>query len=337
MITGRIKKLEDEANSLRVKFRIVFVILSILAVANLGQILYTQFSSVKNQLTDNTISKSVITENKPKITSKGDYTASINSFYNNIAITGLGYQLELKKNSVSTKGTTNCYTPTPPPIANGCGFEIRPYAASIPIEGTRLLNIIFDAKIGQNDKIVVDLKDSNTGEITSNLGKIEGRFKELATRLPPNFKKNEQILIRLWPESGSEITVNEIFFEYLDINKLQTAELKLTPEDTKKYTGKKSEIYLDTDKNGSFDKNTDILWNCKDGFSGVKPTTIKEDGLIKLERDDSCIKDNLPSGWKTDGGYSTLNPYYWLLVINDDSSNKTYPFQVVKDKTNYDL
>jgi hypothetical protein len=337
MITGRIKKLEDEANSLRFKFRIVFMILTILAIVNLGQIFYTQFTSVQKQLTDNTIAKSIITENKPKITSKGDYTASINSFYNNVAITGLGYQLELKKNSVSTKGTTNCYTPNPPPITNGCGFDIRPYAASIPIEGTRLLNIIFDAKIGQNDKIVVDLKDSNTGEILSNIGKIEGRFKELATQLPPTFKKNEQILIRLWPESGSEITVNEIFFEYLDINKLQTTELKLTSGDTNKYSGKKGEIYLDTDKNGLFDKSTDILWTCKNGFSGIKPTTIKEDGLIKLERDDTCIKDNLPSNWKTDGGSSTLNPYYWLLVINDDASNKVYPFQVVKDKTNYDL
>lgn len=338
MIEGRIHKLEKAAKSLRLKFRAVFVILLFLAIVNIGQLFSGQYNYIQKQLIDSTTEKSNTSDSKPKLITSGDYKTAINSFYNNTAISQIGYQLDLKANSISTKGTTNCFTPTPPPAKNGCGFEIRPYATSIPTQGVKLLNIIFKGKVDQNDKIILDIKNSETSEITSSLNTIEGRFKELSAKLPSNLKQNEQILVRLWPNSGSEITVEEIIFEYLDINKLQPIELKLTTEDVKKYLGKKMNIYLDIDKNGLFDKSVDLLWSCLEGFSGIKDISIRDNESIQLERDESCVKENVPSNWKNDSGSSALSPYHWLAVINiDEKTNKSFAFQVSKDNNTYNL
>jgi hypothetical protein len=338
MITNRIIKLEQEANSLRFKFRVVFIILTILAIINIGFFLPGQLTSIQKQLTQNNVTTSTTNDQKTNLISKSDFQANINSFYGNTAISEIGYQLDLKKQSISTRNTTNCFTPTVPSIKNGCGFEIRPYAATIPLQGTKLLNIIFKAQIGQNDKIALDIKNSETGEITSSLGLIEGKFKELSLKLPGSLNQNEQILVRLWPQSGSEMTVDSIIIEYLDITKLQPIELKLSLEDTKKYVGKNVNIYRDKDKNGLFEKSTDLLWNCRDNFPGVKPAVIKEDGIIKLERDDECIKDNIPSTWKSDSGTNSLAPYYWIAVIKtDEDKNDTFAFQTIKGKEQYEI
>lgn len=338
MITGRIKKLEDEAKSLRFKFQIVIVILIIIGIANITPFFTNQFSNFQKQLTDNSVTQNNVGDNKIKPVSNGDFQTGINSFFNNTAVSQIGFQLELKKNSISTKGTTNCNTPTPPPIKNGCSFEIRPFATSIPYEGSKLLNILFKGKIGSADKIALNLKDSESGEITANIGNIEGQFKELSQKLPTTFKKTEQILVNLWPQAGSELTVEEVIFEYINYNKLQPVELKLNSENAKKYSGKDVEIYLDVDKNSLLDKTSDTLVSCKENYPGIKPTTVKEDGTVKLERDDSCIKENLPPSWKTDSGSGALSPYYYLGVIKTENSKfVSFPIKVTKDKLNYEI
>jgi hypothetical protein len=338
MITNRILKLEQEANSLRLKFRIIFVILTLLAIINIGFFLPNQITSIQKQFTENKVTTSTTTDPIVNLISKSDFQASIDSFYGNTAISEIGYQLDIKKQSVSTKNTTNCFTPIVPPINNGCGFEIRPYATTIPTQGTKLLNLIFKAQIGQNDKIALDIKNSETGEITSSLGVIEGKFKELSSKIPNSLAQNEQILVRLWPQSGSEITVESVIIEYLDITKLQPVKLKLNPEDAKKYLGKSLNIYLDKDKNSIFEKSTDLLWECRNNFPGAKSMIIKEDGIIKLERDSECVNDNIPNAWKSDSGNNSLAPYYWLAVIKvDETKNDTFAFQISKDKEQYEL
>jgi hypothetical protein len=338
MITNRILKLEQEANSLRSKFRIVFVILTILAFINIGFFLPGQLNSIQKQLTQNNVTTSTTTDPKISYISKSDFQANINSFYGNTAISEIGYQLDLKKQSLSTRNTSNCFASTIPAIKNGCGFEIRPYATTIPKQGTKLLNLIFKAQMGQNDKIALDIKNSETGEITSSLGIIEGKLKELSLKLSGSLAQNEQILVRLWPQSGSEITVDSIIIEYLDVTKLQPVELKLNPEDAKKYSGKNLNIYLDVDKDGFLDKSNDLLWDCRNNFPGIKPMIINQDGAIKLERNGECVKENIPNNWKSDSGNNSLAPYYWIAVIKiDELKNDTFAFQTEKGKEQYEL
>jgi hypothetical protein len=338
MIKHRVSKLEKEANSLRNKFRLIMVILVVLMVINIGYFIPNQITSIQKQFTQNIVTTSTTSEPKTNIITNNYSQANINTFYDNSAISQIGFQLDLKKQSVSTKDAINCFTATVPSIANGCGFEIRPFASTIPAIGTRLINIVFKAAMGQDDKIVLDLKNSETGEIISNLGTIEGKFKELSLKLPNTLSQKEQILVRLWPRSGSEITINNISIEYLDIAKLKPVELKLTQEDVKKYVGKSLSVYLDVDKNAILEKSIDQQWICKGNFPGVKPLIIKEDGVIKLERDDECIKENIPSSWKFDLGLNALPLYHWLAVIKvDESKNDVLAFQTSNEKEQYEI
>lgn len=264
---------------------------------------------------------------------KKDYQVSITSFYNNAAVSEVAYQLELKRQSISTKGTSNCYTPEVPPLQNGCSFVIRPYAAGIASKKSQLLQLRIDGTMGSQDKVVFDLKNTDNNEIETNIGTIDGRFEEKSVVLPASLEPNQQLLVRLWPARGSEVTIREIIVESLSFDRLQpiTLELPVT------YPSSQLTIYLDRNKNGQLD-DKDLLWNCVNGFPGVQSVGLTDSRTITLVRDDRCVKNSAPSTWATDKGMNVLAPYYWLAVVEGSNGNKTIlPFEVTKDKNNFVL
>jgi hypothetical protein len=324
--------IQKQLQGLRRKFHIlawinVVIIVSIV----IGVIL------VRNKVFDN--SKTTQTPTLTKIETKtpiiNEFQTNITSFYNNSAISEVGYQLELKKQNISTHKTTNCFTTEVPPLQNGCGFVVRPYATSIPAEDSFLRNIVFNATMGGEDKIVVDIRNSEKNEITKTVGIIQGNSSDLSLQLPSKLGADEQILVRLWPQKDSEITINEVAFEHLNSTKLQPVNLKLDEELSQKLSGKTFEIYIDNNKDGTLDKDIDQLWNCVDGFPGVKAGIISGN-QITLQRNDIC-KTPI-SAYRNDKGVNALPSFYWLLVVDSQLSDpQVFPFKVQKGVTDYDL
>jgi hypothetical protein len=334
MASKKLDNLEQQFKSLQLRFNLVVVVFVVLIVSNLGIFAYIKYDL---QQTKSSPNEPEVTKLATNTTQKKNYTTSITSFYNNSSVSEVGFQLELKKQSISTKNTTNCFTNEVPPIKNGCGFVLRPYASGIQPVGTYLHNLIFKGKIGPNDKIAVDIKDSEKNEVTKSLGVIEGKQTELSTLLPGSLKQNEQILLRLWPEKGSEITVDEMYIESFDLNKLQETNLKLSNEITAQNKGKNLNIYLDSDKNGKLDPNIDKQWDCVNGFPGVQTITIKEE-LIRLNRNESCVTRGYPQEWKKDGGKLSLPTYHWLAAVDQpDNKLDIYPFETVDGVSEYEI
>lgn len=337
MVVKKNTSLEDRVRGLQQSMRLTVIILSALVIANIGFFAFIQYSYINKETSDKSAEpKAKQLSQEPVV--KKNYQMIITSFFNNTAISEVGYQLELKRQSISSKNTTNCFTPSPPPLKNGCGFVVRPYASGIPNQGTYLLNMILQANIGNNDKIVVDIRDSERDQNISSLDDIEGKSKELFIPLPPTLNQNEQLLLRLWPQQGSEITITEIVLEYLELAKLQPVKLNFPQNLIPEYANKKVKIYMDKDKNGLFDDSIDVLWNCVVDFAGVKQSTIDSTGKVELTRDDSCVKKGAPTSWKTDKGLQALAPYQWLAVVEiDNSTSDIYPFEVVNGISEYDL
>jgi hypothetical protein len=334
MASKKFDNLEQQFKTLQFRFNLVVVVFAVLIVANLGIFAYIKYDL---QQTKSAPNESEVTQLTANTAQKKNYTTSITSFYNNSSVSEVGYQLELKKQSISTKNTTNCFTPEVPPLKNGCGFVIRPYASGIQPVGSYLHNLIIKAKIGPGDKIAVDIKDSEKNEVTKSLGIIEAKQTELSTLLPSTLKQNEQILLRLWPEKGSEITVEEIYIESFDLNKLQETSLKLSPELVAKYQGKSANIYLDSDKNGKLDPSVDKKWDCVNGFPGVQPTKIEKD-TVALVRNDSCVTRGYPQAWKKDSGKLSLPTYHWLVTVDQpDNKLDIYSFETVDGVKEYEI
>ncbi|MBC7472319.1 MAG: hypothetical protein H7196_03625 [candidate division SR1 bacterium] len=335
--TNKIDIVQDEIKGLQNRFKLMSLILVTIVVVNiivLGFLQYKEYQSKNLVLASD--SKLVQLPVIPNINQ--DYSTSITSFYNNSAVSEIGYQLELKKQSISSKNTTNCFTPEIPPILNGCGFIVRPFATGIPAQGTYLHKIVFNAKMGAEDKLAIDIRDNEKNEIVKSIGQIEGKSAEYSVILPNTLATNEQILVRLWPKKESEITIDEIKIESFNIAKLQETKLTLSVDLVSKYKDSKMQIYIDSDQNGLFDPQIDILWNCVNGFPGVEPTTIDNTGSINLVRNDICVTKNAPASWRTDKKANALPAYHWLAVIALDNKNlDIYPFKVVYGTKEYEL
>jgi hypothetical protein len=327
--------LQHEVQKLKHRFKILTLILVLFVVANVIFIIFLQYSDLRARTNaqDSQPTQLAIT---PPI--KKDYNVSITSFYNNSAVSEVGYQLELKKQSISTRNTTNCYTDEAPPIINGCGFIVRPFASGIPTQGTYLHRMTFASQMGSSDQIAIDIRDNEKNEIVSSVGVIQGKDSTYSVKLPSNLKTNEQVLVRLWPKRGSEVTVTEVLIEYFDITKLQETKLVIADDLKTKYLGKKMSIYLDSDKNGLFDPEIDLLWKCIDGFPGVKPVIVDGKSPISLIRADECVQKNNPTSWKTDKGILSLPVYHWLAIVGlDDNKSDIYPFETSNGVTEYEL
>jgi hypothetical protein len=334
MVYKKLDNLEQQFKTLQFRFNIVVMIFVLLIFANLGIFGYIKYSLYQTKSTSN---KSEITQLPIPNSEKKNYTTSITSFYNNSSVSEVGYQLELKKQSISTKNTTNCFTSEVPPVKNGCGFVLRPYASGIQPVGSYLHKLIIKGKIGPSDKIAIDIKDSEKNEITQPLGFIESKQTELSIILPSSLKQNEQILLRLWPEKGSEITLGEIYIESFDLNKIQETNLILPIDLVSKYQGKNVNIYLDSDKNGKLDPSVDKKWDCVNGFPGVQPVSVAE-STIKLVRNESCVTRGYPQEWKKDEGKLSLPTYHWLATV-DQPENKfdVYPFETIYGVNKYEI
>lgn len=334
---NKVDTLQKDIKGLQYRFKLMSIVLIAIVVINtavLGFLQYKEYQS-KSAISANE-NKSVQLPVIPNINQ--DFSTSITSFYNNSAVSEIGYQLELKKQSISSKNTTNCFTPEVPPILNGCGFIVRPFATGIPAQGTYLHKIVFGAKMGAEDKLAIDIRDNEKNEIVKSIGQIEGKNAEYSVILPSTLATNEQILIRLWPKKDSEITVNEVKIESFNIAKLQETKLTLSADLISKHKDSKMQIYLDSDKNGLYDPQIDTLWNCPNGFPGVESATIDNTGVINLVRNDICVTKNAPANWKTDKKANTLPAYYWLAVIGTDDKNlDAYPFEVIYGTKEYEL
>jgi hypothetical protein len=340
MPVDEIQQINKQIKSLRKKLNLMALVTCALLVMILGLLGFLQFGNLKSlNLPSVEQAAGNVSQLEVKPVIKKDYQVSISSFYNNTAISEVGFQIDLKKQSISTKNTKNCFTPTVPSIKNGCGFVVRPYAAGITPEGTYLHQILFKAKLRATDKIAVDIKDSEKNEITRSLGVIEGKSPVLGIKIPNTLKQNEQILVRLWPQTDGEVSIEEIFIENFTYAKLQPAKLSLPEVTAESSKGKKLNVYLDSDKNGKLDLNIDKLWNCADGFAGIKQVTIEDPKNITLSRDENCIEvSKWPESWRTDSAENAIQPYNWLAVVESENGKKeSYPFEVTSDVKEYNL
>jgi hypothetical protein len=331
MQTNETQLVQKQLQGLRRKYRILTWLNLIVLITIVVGVVFYQDKLKTSKVPDS----AVLTKIETKTPIINEFQTNITSFYNNSAISEVGYQLELKKQNISTHKTTNCFTTETPPVQNGCGFVVRPYATNIPAEDSFLRNIVFNATMGGEDKIVVDIRNSEKNEITKTVGIIQGNSSDLSLQLPSKLGADEQILVRLWPQKDSEITINEVAFEHLNSTKLQPVNLKLDEELSQKLSGKTFEIYIDNNKDGTLDKDIDQLWNCVDGFPGVKAGTISGN-QITLQRNDICKAPS--STYKNDKGVNALPSYHWLLIIDNQSTDpQVFPFKVQKGVTDYDL
>lgn len=319
--------LVHQVKTLHRRFYIIAALFVALGLLNVAFLLNVQYRLWQPQNSRETSVAQL--DIKPVI--KKDYQVSLTSFYNNAAISEVAYQLELKKQSISTRGTTNCSTPEVPPVQNGCGFVIRPYAAGIPNKKSRLLKLQVVAQMGGQDKIAFDLKNTDSNEIETAVGTIEGRYQNRSIRLPDQLKANQQIFVRLWPAKGSEVTIKEIIVESLNYDQLQPVDLELPQA----YSQGRLQLYLDINNDKRLDSN-DVLWTCANGFPGVQDINLTGSAKISLVRDDSCIGGQLPEQWQNDNGKNALPPYNWLAVILDKDNQKTvFSFEVTKEKNTF--
>ena len=321
---------------LEFRLRLIMLLLAtliLIGTLNLGFLYYKSQTNNPFNETTKTLATAI---NKP--TFNKPYQVNINSFYENAAISEVAYQLELKKQSISTNNTTNCSTPEIPPIANGCSFVIRPYASKIQVAGSYLLNLIFDAKLNPDDKIAVDLKDTDKNELTTSLGTIRGKDSRLIISLPPQLKPSEQLFVRLWPQKGSVVTINEISIEHLEYTQLQPVKLKLSPDTIKNNQDKKLSVYLDPINSGKYDKNTSLLWNCNHNFPGVQPITINQNNEYLILRDDSCVQNNILPEWKKDNFENSLAAFSYLAILDLGlPTQQVFNFEVIPSQNEYQL
>ena len=327
---------EYKLKNLESQFRLMILsvtALVLIGTLNLTYLYYTSKTNTAAAEPRTTLSTAV---NKPVVNKP--YQININTFYENAAISEVAYQLELKKRSISTAGTTNCATSEIPPIVNGCNFTIRPFASQVSLNGSYLLNLIFQAKINPEDRIAVDIKDTEKNELSGNLGVITGKDSQFSITLPSQLKASEQIFVRLWPKKDSAITISEIAIEYLQYSFLQPVKLKLPDDILVNNQGKKLSIYLDLNKSGKYNKDTSILWNCNHDFPGVKPIILDSQKIYSLLREDSCIQNNYPPEWKKDNFENSLSGYNYLAILNPDTpKQQVFSFEVIPNQAEYQL
>lgn len=322
--------LEHQLQVLKRRFIIIAGLFVGLGMLNVAFLILVQFNQFKPQSAQQVGLNQL--EIKPLI--RKDYQTSIKTFYNNAAISEVAYQLELKRQSISTVGTTNCFTPEVPSPQNGCSFVVRPYASGIRNKASFLSKMVFNVQMGSQDKIAVDIRNTDKNEVEKSLGVIEGRSAVREIKLPAQLEANQQLYIRLWPVRGSNVTLNEILIDYLSSERFEAVELVLP----KAFPTKQATVYMDYNNNKAFDPLLDQIWNCTNGFAGVETVVLGNETSLKLKRTDSCMKSVVPTSWGTDGGASALPPYNWLLLLQDTANQTTvFPFEVERGKNSYQL
>jgi len=250
----------------------------------------------------------------------------VREFAGSSALADVGFQLDIQKNQIKTKGSQNCKTNIIPPIENGCQFLLIPASLGIPSKGMIFKSISVETNLSPEDKIQVDLKNYDKDKI-ENIGTIDSDNQTKPISLPENIPSSSGILFRLWAKK-QDITIKSISLRYFAVEDLKQVSGTLAG-DLSKISGN-GKIYFDYDSNSKFDKNIDKIWSCRPNFPGAI-FTIKDSDKFSIEPDDGCFTDVKPDCWyKSKVDKCALPAGKWLLVLDD--KDISMPFEV-KDNT----
>ena len=257
----------------------------------------------------------------------------IYTFHNNSAILDYGFKVDIKPNTIANLDDPNCQTPVVPPTINGCGFALDLQKINLPAGGVLYRYITLETEAMSGDqKIQIDLKDYEKGEIIQNIGIVNAQPNSKKIFLPASIPSSQSLYFRFWTSKGV-VKIKKILIDYLSIQNLKPVEIRL--EST--LQGKKTaSIFQDLDEDGKYTANKDRIWECSSGFPGVAPIDLQNKKIIELVRDDSCMTEPKPESWKNDLGLAVLPPGKWLLVV-DDKNFTTFEVKPVETKQSFDL
>jgi hypothetical protein len=259
--------------------------------------------------------------------------ASLFSFQNNPAIFDYGFKIDLQPNSISNVDDPNCQTPIVPPTVNGCGFALDIQKLDLPSNGIFLKYLTLETDAMSSDqKIQVDLKDYEKGEIAQNIGTISTQPNSKKIFLPANIPSGQSLYFRFWTSKGA-VKINKILLDYFSFEDLKQIQIK--PEVPIK-DKKTASVFQDIDEDGKYTATKDKLWGCSSTFPGVVPVDLQNKDVIDLIRDDSCMTEAKPESWKKDSGQASLPPGKWLLVV-DNSDFSSFEVKDSDGKQSFNL
>ena len=268
-------------------------------------------------------------DNKLKVVNQ----ASVYIFENNPAIFDFGFKIDLKPDHIANLNDPNCQTPIVPPTVNGCGFALDLQKIGLPKNAVyfRYATIETDA-MTSSQKIQIDLKDYQKGELTQNIGLIEGGASTHKIALPANIASSQSLYFRFWAPQNV-IKIKKITIEYFSTIDLKPVTINF---DTVFKEAKTGRIYLDTDSDGKFTQNIDKRWECTPTFPGVLPINLKDQASTKLIREDGCMTENKLESWASDAGLNSLPASKWLLVI-DGQTSASFETKTDNQNSSFDL
>jgi hypothetical protein len=319
---GLLNSFKKGMRFLQVTILLVFVVLGIQSYLILTGTNNINFqASANNQVLETVTSLPVNSEPGLRI---------ITNFTTNKGVIDIGYSLDVQKEIIKMKNTSNCKTPNIPPLQNGCNVTVLPSALGIPARGTIFKNIQFEGSIPKDSKIKMDIKDFEQGDLTQDLGSFGQEKIGKPLDIPANIGGTQGIYLRLWT-LGGEISITKIAIEYYNVDQLKPVSGKINPEllqDVKSFV-----VWEDKDQNRLWDPKIDVIWNCRPNFSGVLPLEVGANGNFVMQRDDICFTDVKPDKWYVDKGINVLPNGRWLLVSQEPEI--VIPFEVLNktDKT----
>jgi hypothetical protein len=258
----------------------------------------------------------------------------ITNFTTNQGVIDIGYSLDVQKEVIKMKNTSNCKTPGVPPLQNGCNVTILPGALGIPARGTIYKNIQFEGKIPKDSKIKMDIKDFETGEVGQDLGSFGPEKLGKNIPIPSNISNTQGIYLRLWT-LGGEISITKVAIEYYNVEQVKPVSGKINPELLKDITSFK--IWEDKDQNRLWDPKNDVEWTCRPNFPGVLPLEFGVNGNFVATRDDACFTDIKPDKWYIDKGTNVLPNGMWLIVSQDPQIAVSFEVKASNEKVILDI
>lgn len=246
---------------------------------------------------------------------------TIQTFTNNSGLVDIGWVLSLEKKQISSGSTQNCKVDTNVLIQNGCYFGVLPYSLGIPKKGVYFKSIKVEGDLKQDSTIFVDLKSYDKGDEFTKIAEIKAYNLNTEIVLPPTIPLDQGLYFRLFAKDN-EIKISKIRISYYSVENLKTVNLKTTEGRLNDYAA--GSLYADINGNQTFEAESDIEWNCKPNFPGVKLVKSTDSTSINLIRDDTCFSEVLPDTWKDDVEKKlALPPGGWFLST-EDGKNKMY-------------
>jgi hypothetical protein len=326
MIYHTTSMVEQKYKKLVIGLLSLFVMLIAL---NLYTVFYLSFSN-KNTPVSVTEAQN-IAPNLQQIKSPQTGLRIVRDFAGNSALGDVGFQLEIQKNLIKTKGSQNCKTSILPPMENGCHFLLIPGSLGIPSKGMLYQSVGIDGDLAEGDKIQIDIKNYDK-ETLQTIATITSANITQDFKLPENIPSSSGILFRLWAKN-QDITIRQINLKYFSVDDLKQVSGTLKGDLAK--LDETPKVYQDSDQNGKFDGNTDKAWLCRPNFPGAK-FVLGQGEKFNLEPDDGCFTDVKPDCWyKAKTNKCVLPSGKWLLVWEDKQIE--IPFEVKGDNDTLSL